>query len=163
MREILFFLITGYVLLVLESTLGVIGPHGMRMDGLFALLVWFAVRVGMPEGLTATLLLGAMAEGLTSLPPGIYVGAFVLAYLMIRYIVSNLMYTTMLYKILLVMFVSMNGMVIIFAGGRRMDMVWPLGVAQTVLNGLTAPLFIMFFDWLYKIAFLREDTAGQEQ
>ena len=162
MREILFFIITGYVLLVMESSLGITGSHGIRLDGLFSLLVWFGVRTGMPQGLTATIVLGAMAEGLTALPPGIYIGAYVLAYLMVRYIVSNLMDTTLLHKVLLVLFVSMNGMVIIFAGGGRMDLVWPLGVEQTVLNGITAPFFLILFDWLYKLSFAEEEPSGQE-
>ena len=149
-RDYIFFLALGFLLLVTESALGDMASfYGVRIDGVYALLVWFGVRVPMPEGLTPVLLLGVMAEGLTALHPGLYIGAYALAYLMVRYVVRHLMYTSMLHRILLVLFVSMNGTVIILAGGGRAELVWPWGVMQTVLNGLCAPFFLIFFNWLY--------------
>ncbi len=160
MKEFLFFLVLGYVLLVIESAAGGAGTfHGIRVTGVFALIVWFGVKVPIPEGLTAVLVLGVMAEGMTALQPGLYIGAYALAYLMVRYVVSHLMYTSMLHKILLVFFVSMNGTVVLLAGGGHVDMVWPWGVLQTGLNGISALLFLALFDWLYGTVFSQEDRG----
>ncbi len=151
-RDYLFFLLLGFLLLTAESALGDSASiFGVRIDGLYALIVWFGVRTPMPEGLTPVLLLGVMAEGLTALHPGLFIGAYTLAYLMVRYVVRHLMYTSMLHKILLVLFVSMNGSVIILAGGGHAELVWPSGVIQTLLNGMSAPFFFIFFQWLYNI------------
>lgn len=158
MKDTLFFLFLGYALLIMESAIGsTTSVYGMRVDGIFALIVWFGVRVPMPEGFTPVLILGVMAEGLTALHPGFYIGSYVLAYLMVRYVVSHLMYASILHKILLVLFVSMNGTVIILAGSGHVELVWPWGVAQTVFNGMCAILFLPFFDWLHQVVFSRNE------
>ncbi len=149
-RDFIFFLVAGFLLLVTQSALGDTATiFGIRINAIYALIVWFAIRVPLPEGLTPVLVLGVMAEGLTALTPGLYIGAYALAYLMVRYIVSHLMYTSMIHKVLLVLFVSMNGTVIILAGGGHAELVWPQGVMQTVLNGLLAPFFFIFLDSFY--------------
>ncbi len=149
-KDYIFFLLLGFLLLSAETALGrTASVYGVRIDGIYALIVWFGIRVPMPDGLTPVLLLGVMAEGLTALHPGFYIGAYTLAYLMVRYVVRHLMYTSMLHRILLVLFVSMNGTVIILAGGGHAELVWPWGVMQTALNGICAPFFFLFFNWLY--------------
>ena len=154
MKDTLFFLIFGYILLVMESAMGnMMSVWNMHIDGIFALIVWFGVRVPMPEGFTPVLVLGVMAEGLTALHPGFYIGSYILAYLMVRYVVSHLMYTSILHKIFLVLFVSMNGTVIILAGSGHAELVWPWGVAQTLFNGICAILFLPFFDRLNQVIF----------
>lgn len=154
MKDTLFFLLLGYALLIMESALGnMASVWSMRVDGIFTLIVWFGVRVPMPEGFTPVLILGVMAEGLTALHPGLYVGSYILAYLMVRYVVNHLMYTSILHKVLLVLFVGMNSTVIILAGSGNVEMVWPWGAAQTMFDGMCAILFFPFFDWLHQLIF----------
>lgn len=160
-RDYIFFLVTGFFLLVFESAIGDhVSVANIRIDALYTLIVWFALRVPMPQGFTPVLVLGVMAEGFTALTAGLYIGAYVLAYLMVRYIASHLMYTSILHRVLLVLFVSMNGTVIILAGGGHAELVWPQGVMQTVANALLSPLFFAFFESIYQLLFSSENYSS---
>ncbi len=136
----------GYLAILLETTWGhAVQVGSVRLDGLCDLVIWYSLGSSMPGGLLATLGLGVMAEPFSSLPGGLYIIAFSSAYLLVRYIHNHLFYPPLWQQVLLAGFTSMGMETVLLLGSGATDLLWPWGLVQSVLNGLTYPVWSRLF------------------
>lgn len=132
----------------------------IRLDGLVALVAWHALSNPLPGGLLTVLGMGMLCESVSVLTNGIYILTFSSAYLIVRYILNHVIYPPVWQQILLVAFISMIVVTATQIASGATELVWPWGVAQAFLNGITAPVWFKTFDWLIlcirEISFLRK-------
>ncbi len=147
MRKAFFFLLTGYLLMVFETAWGNELQVGfIRLDGLLALIVWYALRHTVAEGFIPVCLLGLIAASLSALPPWIFVMDYAVVFLMVRYIQSHVLELMMWQRMLVVMFTSLQAVTILMIVAGDIGLVWPWGIGQSILNGITSPIWFFLFD-----------------
>ncbi|MGQ9500172.1 MAG: hypothetical protein ACUVQ6_07480 [Dissulfurimicrobium sp.] len=145
--NIFIIIFTGYLLILTETTLWPISLTGLiRPDGLMALVVWCGIKTPLPDGLTAILGLGLIAEAFTITSKGLYMISFTIGYLMVRYILSHVITPYLWQRMLLVSFVSTICLAVLLTGSGNTDLIWPWGIAQAILNGVSSPLYFLLFD-----------------
>ncbi len=147
MRRAFLFLLTGYLLMVSETAWGNELQVGfVRIDGLLALIVWYAIRHPVAEGIMPVCLLGFMSTPLSALPSWSFVAGYALVYLTVRYIQFHVLELLMWQQMLIVMFTSLQAVIILTIVGGDVGLVWPWGIGQAILNGITAPVWFFLFN-----------------
>lgn len=124
----------------------------IRPDGLLALVVWCGIKIPMPDGLTAILGLGLIAEAFTVASNGLYIISFTAGYLIVRYILNNMITPYLWQRMFLVAFVSMLCLTILIMGSGAAELISPWGITQSILNGLLSPLYFFLFDKIFAYA-----------
>ncbi len=168
MRLVLIAAVAATVLIVLETALFPFFQMGLlRIDGLCALIAWLGLRSPFsPACLGATLVVSLMACLATALPWQVVPIAYGLGALAASYLSINIMELTFIQKILMVGFVSLLANVIMLAGSGNLELVWPWGILQALLNLVTAPFFLFALDRLFRLSVrivpLRRSADDQE-
>jgi hypothetical protein len=111
-----------------------------------ALVVWCGIKTPLPDGLAAILGLGLIAEAFTVTSRGLYIISFTIGYLMARYILSHVITPYLWQRMLLVAFVSTVCLAVLLTGSGDAELVWPWGILQAILNGISSPLYFILFD-----------------
>ncbi|RUM92576.1 MAG: hypothetical protein DSZ23_00720 [Thermodesulfatator sp.] len=152
MTDIICILVLGYLSAVFQSGAGFFLQVGyVRPDAIPALICWFSLRQELPQGIAGILLLSFIVSAFSIIPFYVFPLSYLIGYLTVRYIVSNVLEITNWQVYLLVGFVSIEIIVIQLAGSGNAELVWPWGLIQALLNMATAPLFVFFFDGFFKI------------
>lgn len=147
-------ILTGYLLILIETTLWPISLTGLiRPDGLIALVVWCGIKAPLPNGLTAILGLGLIAEAFTVISKGLYIISFTIGYLMVRYILNHVITPYLWQRMLLVTFISIVCLAVLLTGSGNAELIWPWGILQAVLNGMLSPLYLLLFDKILRLAY----------
>jgi len=147
LRDGLVTILLGYSLLLIETTWGPVLQLGqVRLDGLVSLVAWYGLYHSLPEGIIPILILGIFCEALSGLPTGLYLLVYTSEYLTTRYILNHVVCITVWQQMLLVSFVSIEVMAVLLIGSGAAELMWPWGFGQTLLNGITAPLWFFVFD-----------------
>jgi rod shape-determining protein MreD len=161
MKRHLWFLLTSFLLMLLQITFftGIKAGY-IVVDFLTPFIVWWSLRTPLPEGILTVLAAGILADTLSALPPGLFIFAWSLGYLTTRYIARHLNGTTMWHNMFITGFVTMETVVILQVGSQAIDLVWPWGIGQALLNSVLTSLFFRFFDFF---ADNPEDEAAPEK
>lgn len=146
MRSALLVLTLGYLMLAAETAWGLGLQVGLvRLDGVVPLIVWYGLRHPLPGGLLPVLGLALVAETFSYVPVGLYTLAYASGYLVVRYVEAQVMQQPLWQQALLVAFIGVVVMVILLTGSGAAELVWPWGICQALLYGLTAPIWFGFF------------------
>ncbi len=147
MRKGLVVIFLGYILLLIETALGDMFQFGLiRLDGIVPLIAWYGLNHGLPGGILPVLGLGVLSDPLSGLPAGLYSLGYAGEYLMIRYIVNHAKCAAPWQQMLLVSFVSIEVVTVLLTGSGAAEIIWPWGLIQALINGITAPLWFVVFD-----------------
>ncbi len=147
MIETFCLIILGYLIAVFQSSAGVFFQVGLiRLDAIPALICWYSLRQPLPLGMVAVAVLGLFVSVFSTIPMYVFPLSYVLGFLTIRYIISNVLelYPWQIY--LLVGFLSLEIIVVQLAGSGNTELVWPWGLLQSGLNAISAPVFFFFFN-----------------
>ncbi|MEF3167772.1 MAG: hypothetical protein K6360_00320 [Deltaproteobacteria bacterium] len=161
MRKSATFLITGLIFLLVETTWGCLFEYGtLRFQGIAALVVWYGARVTFLKGISPVLALGVLASAFTVLPAWIYVSHVAAGYVIVRYIVRNVILGMLWQWMLLVFFVAAAMIVFLMTASGVLDFVWPWGILQAGLDALLCPIMFFVLDRLDAAAFrsVKEDA-----
>ncbi len=144
MKTSLIFLLLSYLSLLLNTTSQF--PERLsflHIDLLPALLNWYALNEQTFKGSFLILLVAAISSLFSVLPFWSFFISYLIAFLIIRYICSNVLELSWLHIHLLTLFTSIEILVIemIFTGTP--ELLWPYGMAQAFFNLLLSP-FLFF-------------------
>ncbi len=140
-------LIAGYLAAAFQSSAGAFLQVGLiRIDAMAALLCWYGLRQEAPQGVIAVAFLGLLISAFSIIPAYVFPLSYLMGFLTVRYIVSNVLELSKWQVYLVTGFVSMEISVIQLAGSGNVDLFWPWGLLQALLNVITAPLFMFIFD-----------------
>ncbi len=138
--------ILGYAAAVLQSSAGALLQVGLvRVDALAALLCWYSLRQDALYGAVFVVLFGLLISSFSIIPAYVFPLSYLLGFLTVRYIVSNVLELSSWQVYLMTGFVSMEISVVQLAGSGSVDLVWPWGVLQAFVNVLTAPVLMAVF------------------
>lgn len=118
----------------------------VQIDVMTPFIIWWATRTPLPEGIIPVIVAAVLADNLSALPAGIFIFAWSIAYLTTRYIMKNLEETEFWQQASLSGFITMETIFILQASSGAVDLFWPWGLGQAVLNSLTGPFFFKLFD-----------------
>ena len=139
--------ILGYMAAVLQSSAGALLQVGLvRLDALTALLCWYSLRRDALYGSVFVVVFGLLISSFSIIPAYVFPLSYLLGFLTVRYIVSNVLELSSWQVYLMTGFVSMEISVVQLAGSGSADLVWPWGVLQALVNVLTAPVLMAVFD-----------------
>lgn len=148
MKKYIYFLLTAFFFMLLQFTLLTGLKFGyLTIDTITPFLVWWAIRTPMPMGLVATVAAGIIAEILSSIPTGLFIFAWSTGYLSTRYMAGHMAEPEIWQQTFMVAFVSMEITVILQTGSSAIELVWPWGILQALLNAMTAPIFFSIFNF----------------
>lgn len=86
------FLLSGLILLLVETTWASFVRYDiLRFQGIAVLLVWYGAQVHFLQGVTPVLALCVLASGFTIQPVWIIVADVFVGYVIVRYVVRNVM------------------------------------------------------------------------
>ena len=123
----------------------------MRVDALAAVVAWYGLRSTLPAGLAPVLLLGLVVDLFSGLPGGLYAASFAGMYLMVRYLAQHVTIGLWWHYSVLVAFLGLGAEVVMRTVGGNAASVWPWGMAQAALDGLTAPVFFTLLNHIFGI------------
>ncbi len=162
MRDGLITILLGYTLALIETTWGpLLQFEQVRLDGLVSLVVWYGLDHPLPGGIIPVLILGFLCEQLSGLPAGLYPLVYVSGYLITRYILNHVVCVTIWQQMLLVSFVSIEVIAVLLVGSGAVELIWPCGIGQILLNSIMAPLWFSVFDRIRSI-YSEKDRKGSE-
>ena len=144
MRVSLIFLLLSYLSLIINTVSQFPDRLSfLHIDLLPALLNWYALNEQTFKGSFFVLLVAAISSLFSVLPVWSFFTGYLIAFLIIRYICSNVLELSLLHIHLLTFFLSIEILVIemIFTGTP--ELLWPFGMAQAFLNLLLSP-FLFF-------------------
>jgi len=146
-KKALLVICLGYILLLIETTLGLPFHFGhIQLDGLVPLIAWYGIQHPLPGGILAVLGLGILSEQMSAMPYGLYILVYAGEYLMIRYILNQIVCAAAWQQMMLVSFLSIEIVAVLLIGSGAAELLWPWGFAQALLNGIIAPLWFFVFD-----------------
>jgi hypothetical protein len=161
MKRHLLFIITAFTLILLQQTFFAgIGFHYITIDPLTLFIIWWSIKHPLPEGIIEILGAAVLAEILSSLPAGMIIFSWTAGYLTARYIIRHFGENEKWHHIFIAGFVTMEMTVILQTGSNAMELVWPWGIGQAIINSVLAPLFFWCFDMLSGNMAQRLDTAS---
>ncbi len=147
MIETLCLVILGYLAAAFQSSAGVFFQVGfIRLDAVPALICWYSLRQKVPQGVVAMVVFGLLISIFSTIPYYLFPISYVLGFLTVRYIISNVLELSKWQIYLLVGFLSMEIIVAQLAGSGSAELVWPWGLIQSALNVVTAPVFFFIFN-----------------
>ena len=145
MLQDIFFLCAGFVFLLIETSwCGVLRFGLVQIDGLFPLVVWYSMRAPYLKGFFSIFSLGLLSF-LFSFTSS-YMIAFIISFLLIRFISSNICKITLFGKMVFTGLITLLAMIIVMSISNYPELIWPWAFLQACLNFLLAPLFFYFFD-----------------
>jgi len=143
----LFFL--GYVAAVVQSSAGVFFQIGLiRLDAVPALICCYSLRQDIPHGILVITFFGLLISCFSTLPAYVFPFSYVIGFLTMRYIVSNVLDLAGWQIYVLAGFLSMEIIVVQLAGSGNAELVWPWGLFQALVNVVIAPVFIFVWNRL---------------
>ena len=152
MIEALCLFILGYVAAVFQSGAGAFFQIGLiRLDALPALICCYSLRQGLPYGALVITVFGLIVSCFSTMPAYVFPFSYIIGFLIVRYIVSNVLELANWQTYVLVGFLSMEIIVVQLAGSGNAELVWPWGLSQAVVNVVTAPVFIFFWNRLESV------------
>ena len=149
MIETLCLFILGYAAAVFQSSAGVFFQIGLiRLDAVPALICCYSLRQDLPHGLMAITIFGFLVSFFSTIPAYLFPFSYVIGFLTVRYIVSNVLELVSWQVYVLTGFLSMEIIVVQLAGSGNAELVWPWGLFQALVNAATAPVFIFIWNRL---------------
>lgn len=150
MKETVVFLIASYLAALYQTSIGTFLQTGyIRLDAIAAIICWYGLRRHTFEGILPVFFTGLMAAQFSVVPWFVFPFSYLVAFFTVRYIISNILEVAWIHVVLITGFISMEICVIQLVGSKNPELVWPWGVFQALLNGISAPFFLSFCNRFY--------------
>ncbi len=148
MTATLCLLMLGYAASVIECSASVFIQVGlMRLDAIPALICWYSLRQNnIPTGIVAITLLGLILSAFSTIPVYAFPVSYTVGFLTMRYIAANMIALSNWQIYLFTGFVSLEIIVLQMAASGNLELVWPWGFLQALIDVATAPFFYWIFN-----------------
>lgn len=125
----------------------------LRIDGLCTLIAWLGTTAPFsPASAAGGLAVAVMAAMSTSVTWKAVVPAYLIGLGAASYMGINIIDITYQQKILIAGFISLLVNSVMLTGSGSLDLVWPWGILQALVNLVTAPLFLFMFDKMVAVS-----------
>jgi len=146
-RYFLFILIAGFVLVVLETTLGsFLKINDVKISFIFPFIAWLGFRKNLEDGLFYVLAISFIVEIFTIISPYVYIISFILSYILIKYILDNINCIFIWQRMLIVGLITLLSNFIMYLFYGVLDRVVPYGILQAIVNAIFTPFLFLFYD-----------------
>ena len=141
------FVAAGLILLLIQSGAGrMLAAGGVRLDGIPALLAWYATRTRSPEGLPLVLLFAYLAQPFTLQPFAAVAALWGGSYLMAGYVLENVDCSEWWQEAALTAFLALGLEVFSRALGSGLEGSWAPRFLQVLADGALAPVLFALFE-----------------